>query len=240
MVRKRNPASKAPKDPLAYIHADLRHLALPLDTLVLDPKNARSHSNANIQAIARSLKEYGQVKPIVVNCKPDAAGEQTLVIEAGNGTYLAAQSLRWTHIAALKVVHDPKAQRGFSLADNRTAELATWNDLVLAELLTDVQGESPDLYEELLLNELSAAVMAEKPAADPKPAPPPEKMNTYQIVVQCTDAGDRRRLLRSLREQGRRCRALTWEGQVEMPGAAEEEPESAETGTDTVTEGTSQ
>ena len=195
-----------------------------MEEVLLDPKNAREHSNANLQAIARSLKNYGQVKPIIVN-------RHNGQIEAGNGTYLAARTLGWTHIAILKVEHDAAAQRGFSIADNRTAELANWNDLMLAEALSQIKEESPDLHAELLLSELAAATLGEAdapPAA--KPGPPAEKLNTYQIVVQCTDAMDRRRLLRSLRKQGRRCRALTWEGQVEMPGAETDEGESGRGG----------
>ena len=191
-----------------------------MTAVLLDPDNAREHSNANILAIARSLKDFGQLKPIVVN-------RHNNQIEAGNGTYLAAQTLGWTHIAALKVEHDPKAQRGFSIADNRTNDLSEFNKLRLEKLMVDVREESPDLYAELLLAELSLPA-AEPASSSTKTPPAAEKLNTYQIVVQCDDAMDRRRLMRSLREKGRRCRALTWEGQVDMPGHESDEPSQEE------------
>ncbi len=173
-----DPASGVPD--LFYIHADLRPLAVPIGEVLLDPKNAREHSNANLQAIARSLQEFGQVKPIIVNGHNNQ-------IEAGNGTYLAAQTLGWTHIAILRVEHDAAAQRGFSIADNRTAELADWNDLILAEALNQIQEESPDLYTELLLSEISAA--ADNGVIVPDESPLPEIQETihHSCVMPYTD-----------------------------------------------------
>ena len=199
---------------LTHIAEQLRGLAVPMDQVHLDPKNAKEHDTASITAIAASLRQYGQLKPIIAN-------RQNGQIEAGNGTYLAACSLAWPSIAVVWVDHDPRQQRGFSIADNRSAEFARWNQDVLDELLGEIREETPDLYAELLLADLERQpdppAAAESPPAKEKP---PHQQSTYQVIVECSDAHDRQRLMRSLRKQGRRCRALTWDGVVASPGDA--------------------
>jgi hypothetical protein len=202
---------EAAAGPYPYIAEGLQALAEPLAGLVPDPRNAREHSGANLTAVMRSLTEHGQVSPIVVN----ARNNQVVI---GNCRMLAAQTLGWSHIAVVRRSLTAAQQRSLSIADNRTAEMASWNDAILQEILDNVQEESPDIFTDLMLSELLHELPGESQPAEAKPDPPPEKMNTYQVVVQCTDALDRRRLIRALKDQGRRCRALTWEGQVDMPG----------------------
>jgi site-specific DNA-methyltransferase (adenine-specific) len=101
----------------------------------MDSKNARSHNERNLNAVQDSLKEFGQLIPIVVQ-------KQGMIIRAGNGRVMAAKRLGWTHIAA--VVADQKDVEAvkFALADNRTAELASWDYEVLADIMAGV--EVPD------------------------------------------------------------------------------------------------
>ena len=40
-----------------------------ISDLTLDPKNARKHSQKNLDAISASLKQFGQRKPIVITHK---------------------------------------------------------------------------------------------------------------------------------------------------------------------------
>lgn len=131
--KRRSQNAPAPADgaQFPWIAADLRPLAEPLEMLVPNEKNARQHSEANMAAVAASLRQFGQRKPIVVNRRGG-------VIEAGNAVYEAARSIGWTHLAVVWVEDDPSAAAGFALADNRTAELAAWNETVLAELISDL------------------------------------------------------------------------------------------------------
>ena len=39
---------------------------LKISSLTLDPNNARTHDNTNLEAIAGSLTQFGQRKPIVI------------------------------------------------------------------------------------------------------------------------------------------------------------------------------
>ena len=115
---------------------------VPVGALSLDPANARKHGTRNLEAIAGSLRQFGQRRPLV--CRR-AAG-QTMVI-AGNGTLEAARSLGWTEIVITVVPDDWTAEqaKAYALADNRTAELATWDEAALAEQLGDLDGLGFDL-----------------------------------------------------------------------------------------------
>ena len=118
-------------DTLEHIAEALRPLAVPIDTLVADPANARTHGPENLDAIAGSLHVYGQRKPVV-------ARRDNGVVIAGNGTLAAARSLGWTHLAAVFVDDDAATAAGYAVADNRTAELAGWDKDALGLLLRDV------------------------------------------------------------------------------------------------------
>jgi hypothetical protein len=107
--------------------------------LSFDSENARSHSSNNLEAIKKSLDQFGQRKPIVLN----ADG----VVVAGNGTLQAAISLGWSEIDTVSVPADWTADqvKAFAIADNRTAELAEWNSEKLALQLSELEEFGWDL-----------------------------------------------------------------------------------------------
>lgn len=106
--------------------------------LALDPNNARKHSEKNLEAIATSLTKFGQRKPIVVH---------NGVVIAGNGTLSAAKSLGWTEITVSEVPSewDAETAKAYALADNRTAELAEWDESILAEQLFEMVDSGWDI-----------------------------------------------------------------------------------------------
>ena len=112
---------------------------VPIEKLTFDPSNARKHSDANLAAIAESLKQFGQRKPIVVTTDG--------VIVAGNGTVEAARLLGLTDVDVVRVPKDWDADRvkAFALADNRTAELAEWNPEVLSAQLLELDEAGFDI-----------------------------------------------------------------------------------------------
>ncbi len=109
------------------VSTDLHHLIVPIDSIKLDPANARAHPTRNLESIKQSLTLYSQVKPLVVR-------KSTRTIIAGNGTWEAAVSLGWTHIAAVLQDLTAVEAAGYGLADNRTAELAKWKFEAVSEI----------------------------------------------------------------------------------------------------------
>lgn len=102
------------------IAKDLLALAVDIDSLTVDPKNARDHGQESINALRHSLSEYGQQKVIVFDPK-------TRVVTAGNGTLLAARALGWRKIAASGFDGPPEKIGKFAVADNATQDLSAFN-----------------------------------------------------------------------------------------------------------------
>jgi ParB-like chromosome segregation protein Spo0J len=99
---------------------------VPIDSLTPDPENARIHGRDNLKAITASLERFGQVRPLIVS----ADG----VVVAGNGTLAAMQLLGWTDAMVVRLPWTDREQcRAYAIADNRTAELASWDATVLGD-----------------------------------------------------------------------------------------------------------
>lgn len=96
-------------------------------SLHLDPANARKHGDKNLAAIKASLARFGQQQPIVV-------GPNNVVV-VGNGRLQAALELGWNEITIVRTSLNGADLLAYAIADNRTAELAEWDDSVLAKLI---------------------------------------------------------------------------------------------------------
>ena len=107
--------------------------SVSVDEISPDPANARMHDRRNLDAIAGSLRKWGQQKPIVIS----EAG----VIVAGNGTWEAAKQIGWKRINAVKTKLEGSEAVAYGIADNRTAELAGWDDAVLGKHLEALQAD---------------------------------------------------------------------------------------------------
>ena len=111
-----------------------------LATLLHDPANVRQHDVRNLDAIKASLKRFGQQKPIVV----DGDG----IVVAGNGTLAAFRELGWSQIDIVRTELKGAEAIAYAIADNRTAELANWDDSALAQTLTALRAEDPSLLQD--------------------------------------------------------------------------------------------
>jgi len=111
-----------------------------IESLTLDPNNARKHSKRNLDAIKESLSKFGQRKPIVVH---------NGVVIAGNGTLEAAKTLGWKEIGVSVCPDDwdSDTAKAYALADNRSSELAEWDDTILANQLLDLSELGWDIRE---------------------------------------------------------------------------------------------
>lgn len=108
-------------------HPALDIIRRKITELSPDPANARKHGDKNLQAIKSSLRRFGQQKPLVV----DGNG----VVRAGNGTLAAALDLGWEEVDVVISSLTEAELIAYGIADNRSAELAGWDDDVLAALL---------------------------------------------------------------------------------------------------------
>lgn len=105
-----------------------------LSELNSDEKNARRHPDRNISETLRSLQEFGQHAPLVVQ-------RGTYKVLVGNGRLEAMRRLGWESADVYFVDDDDETAIRRALADNRTAELAEWDDDMLQQLLSELNRE---------------------------------------------------------------------------------------------------
>jgi ParB-like chromosome segregation protein Spo0J len=99
-------------------------------TAALKPNtsNARTHTAKQIRQIATSIERFGFNNPILVDADD--------MIIVGHGRYAAVQLLGRSQVPTIRLDHLSDAQkRAYIIADNRLAELAGWdNDILAIEL----------------------------------------------------------------------------------------------------------
>jgi hypothetical protein len=124
------------------IHESLLSLAVDIDKLLPLEGNPRK---GNVDAIAASYLEFGQVRPIVI--RPNDDGTSTVI--AGNHQLEAARRLGWDRIAAVQYDVDNARAIAFAIADNRTMELGYTEPELLNELILEIHDVYPDLLDDL-------------------------------------------------------------------------------------------
>lgn len=172
-MSKKSPKKKAPprpQDNLDHIAEPLRALAVPVSDLTPDPKNARKHGEANLRALETSLNRFGFLEPIVVQ-------REGMVVRAGNGRLEVAKRLGWKHIPAVVVDQNDVEAAAFALADNRTAELAEWDEANLSDVLASIGSLDDTLlgatgFDSAALDDL--LTVPDVPAEDSSPVPTPK------------------------------------------------------------------
>lgn len=135
--------------------------------LIVNARNARTHSARQVEQIAASILKFGFIIPIVVNDKG--------VVLAGHGRLRAAQRLGLEEVPAIVVKHlTEELQRAFMLADNRLAELAGWDEELLKvelqelSLVVDFEFEVTG-FDTVDLDRLEAPKVAKAPKPEVVP-----------------------------------------------------------------------
>ena len=105
---------------------------VPVESIHLNPENPRLNEPA-VEPVMQSIARFGFRVAIVVN-------RRTGLIEAGNTRWKAAQRMGLAEVPVIFADDDEVTALAFALADNRTAEIATWDEPTLAGLLQRLEG----------------------------------------------------------------------------------------------------
>ena len=137
-------------------------------------KNIRRHSQKQLNEYVRSVKMFGQIRPLVV----DEEG----VILAGNGLYDALVSMG-EEKADCYVVSDltETQKKKLMLADNRVYELGMTDTEVFDEIIKSLDGDiDVPGWDADLLETLNASVREVNAMVDSYGSYQPEDMNRYR------------------------------------------------------------
>jgi DNA modification methylase len=104
---------------------DRRLVLLGISDFKPNPNNARTHSRQQLEAIARSIDQFGFNNPVLIDSNNH--------VLAGHGRVEAAKMLGLVRIPALRIEHLTAAEkRAYVLADNKLAQKAGWDNEILA------------------------------------------------------------------------------------------------------------
>lgn len=156
---------------------------LSIGQLKPDPKNPRNRDKRSIREIAKSIREFGFVQPIVV--------DEEFRIIIGHGRYVAAKHLKYDLVPVIIVKGLTEYQRkSLQIADNRLSEFSSWNNRLLSELLEsmseynplDIPGFDSEEFEKVLGKSDYEEALRNLP-------PPCEELpidREYHLLVSCT------------------------------------------------------
>ncbi|MGE4198948.1 MAG: DNA modification methylase, partial [Phycisphaerales bacterium] len=143
----------------------------PIDSITPYEKNPRKNDGA-VDAVARSIQEYGFRQPIVVD-------EQGVII-VGHTRWKAAKQLGMTEVPVhVAVGLAPEKAKAYRIADNQTATIADWDKELLGLELGELKaldfdlgllGFEPDQLQAFMGTEMTAGLVD----PDDVPAPPAE------------------------------------------------------------------
>lgn len=124
---------------------------IPLDKLKRPEKNVRLHSEKQIDEFIRSVKMFGQIRPIVV--------DDTFTMLAGNGLYEALLKMGISEADCYVLPGLTEAQKKkLMLADNRIFNLGSDDMDVFDQIIAEL-GDDYDIpgYDEDLIRTLNAS-----------------------------------------------------------------------------------
>ncbi len=104
-----------------------------VSALVPFARNSRTHSDEQIEQVARSIAEWGFTNPVLI------AEDGTII--AGHARVLAARKLGLEEVPVMIARGWSQAQiRAYVIADNKLAENASWDRKLLASELQELTG----------------------------------------------------------------------------------------------------
>lgn len=107
---------------------------IPINQLKPNPRNPRVN-DAAVDAVARSIQEFGFNNPIITDAD--------LNVAAGHTRLKAARKLGLETVPVIRVPGLVGSKfTGYTIADNKTAEIAGWDEDLLAQIVSELNLES--------------------------------------------------------------------------------------------------
>lgn len=166
--------------------------SVPVDGLITHPDNPR---RGDVEAVASSIQSNGFYGAIV-------AQRSTRYVLAGNHRLRAARALGMTEVPVIWLDCDDDRAKRILIADNRSSDLATWDNPTLIALLKSFDDLEGTLFDDEALAALSGQLL---PPGDADSVDIPM---AWGVIVEVDDEASQADLLARLASEGYRIRAL--------------------------------
>jgi hypothetical protein len=166
-----------------------------------NPKNWRTHPQAQQDALRGVLAEIGYAGALLARELPDGS------LELLDG-HLRAETTPEMEVPVLVVDLDDAEATKLLAVHDPLAGMAEANEAVLAELLAEVETGS-EAVQGLLDNLLAEARVDEETSTAPPAPAEVDVPECFQVVVECDDEDQQRAVYDRLSGEGFKCRLLT-------------------------------
>ena len=131
MAKKAQNGKGAPKRPKSAASMEAAWRAV--EEIKPNPRNVRLHSSEQVAKIQASLRQFGQVWPILID------GDGMIVAHHGVFEACKAEGYEEVKVTYIEGLSEDQA-RAFVVADNRLAEISTWDEAALKAELEALQS----------------------------------------------------------------------------------------------------
>jgi hypothetical protein len=109
-----------------------------IDSLKPNPKNPRAHNRSQRGKLAKSIRTFGFLVPVLVDRDDN--------VITGHGRLEGATDAGLGEVPTIRIEHlTPRQIQAYTIADNRLTELSVWNDTLLAQQLKELSDLAPEI-----------------------------------------------------------------------------------------------
>lgn len=179
--------------------ADLAIVYRPPSELIDFEQNSRTHTQAQIKQVKRSIKEFGFTNPILI--------DEHQVIVAGHARRQASIELKLEQVPTITLEGLSEDQkRAYVIADNQLPLNAGWNEQLLKLEIEALKESSFDISLLGFKDDAVAQLLGE-PGKEPKDYTSYDPI--YEVVVKCKGEAEQKEVYEMLTEGGYECRVLS-------------------------------
>jgi ParB-like chromosome segregation protein Spo0J len=121
---------------------------VPIGQINESPYNPRTHTEKELKAVKKSLKEFGFVEPLVVN-------ETTGNLVGGHLRLKASKELGFKTVPVYKVKLSEIEEKTLNITLNSHTAQGKFEENMLATLLEEIKYEVPEMHLEMNFDQLS-------------------------------------------------------------------------------------
>ena len=170
-------------------------IRLKINDITPYEKNAKIHTEAQIEQIKKSIQEFGMNDPIAV------WGDKNTIVES-HGRLEALKQLGYTEVDCIRLDHlTDEERKAYTLAHNKI-NMNTGFDI-------DLLDEELDSIEEIDMEDFGFDLDDEEIHHVERTDLSEDVDDVYEVIIECTDEKQQEEIYTKLSSEGMKCRALT-------------------------------
>ena len=169
-------------------------IKLKINDITPYEKNAKIHTEVQIEQIKKSIEEFGMNDPIAV------WGDKNTIVE-GHGRLEALKQLGYTEVDCIRLDHlTDEERKAYTLAHNKI-NMNTGFDI-------DLLDEDLDSIEDIDMEDFGFDLDDEEIHHAERTDLSDDVNDVYEVIIECTDEKQQEEIFTKLSSEGMKCRVL--------------------------------